>query len=155
MNPAEITQVIGALVVAMAGLKMAYDKYSVTRKKDGTTVASEEAQTTQYKLLQDAIKSNHEQMLEMQKRYGSQLSELQERLIEVTAVVQVMDKTIHRQQRTITRMEMLLRQFSGLVSQNGIKVPGFMQQELEQLIETDADRLATAEFVSQEPRTFG
>jgi hypothetical protein len=45
-----------------------------------------------------------------------------------------MDKTIHSQQRTITRMEMLLRQFSSLVQQHGIQVPIYMQGELADLI---------------------
>jgi hypothetical protein len=37
-------------------------------------------------------------------------------------------------------MEMLLRQFSGLVQQQGIPVPSYMRDELEDLIKPDAGR---------------
>jgi hypothetical protein len=50
-----------------------------------------------------------------------------------------MDKVIHAQQRTVTRMEMLLRQFSSLVQSHGIDVPIYMQAELEVLIVPSAD----------------
>jgi hypothetical protein len=84
-------------------------------------VASSEAQTSQYKLLRESIESNKSE------------------IIELRAAFQMMDRKLHVQQRTITRMEMLLRQFSGLVSQNGIPVPKYMQEELEALIESDVD----------------
>jgi hypothetical protein len=50
-----------------------------------------------------------------------------------------MDKVIHAQQRTVTRMEMLLRQFSSLVQSHGIDVPVYMQAELEVLIVPSAE----------------
>jgi len=94
----------------------------VSNSRKNTIVANEEAQTTQFSILQDAIKSNKEE------------------LIELRAAFLVMDKTIHRQQRTMTRMEMLLRQFSSLVSSKGITVPEHMQAELDELISSDAER---------------
>lgn len=122
MNGDDFIKAIAALGAGLGALVYGYQKYIVTRKKDQTTVASEEAQTAQFKLLQDSINSNKTEMIELR------------------AAFQIMDRKLHVQQRTITRMEMLLRQFSGLVSQNGIDVPGYMQAELEALIEADVDR---------------
>lgn len=122
MSGDDFIKAIAALGAGLGAIVYGYQKYSVSRKKDQTTVASEEAQIAQFKLLQDSINSNRSE------------------LIELRAAFQIMDRKLHVQQRTITRMEMLLRQFSGLVSQNGIAVPGYMQAELEALIEADVDR---------------
>lgn len=122
MSGDDFIKAIAALGAGLGAIVYGYQKYSVSRKKDQTTVASEEAQIAQFKLLQDSINSNKSE------------------LIELRAAFQIMDRKLHVQQRTITRMEMLLRQFSGLVSQNGIAVPGYMQAELEALIEADVDR---------------
>lgn len=122
MSGDDFIKAIAALGAGLGAIVYGYQKYSVSRKKDQTTVASEEAQIAQFKLLQDSINSNKSE------------------LIELRAAFQIMDRKLHVQQRTITRMEMLLRQFSGLVSQNGIAVPGYMQAELEELIEADVDR---------------
>lgn len=122
MSGDDFIKAIAALGAGLGAIVYGYQKYSVSRKKDQTTVASEEAQIAQFKLLQDSINSNRSE------------------LIELRAAFQIMDRKLHVQQRTITRMEMLLRQFSGLVSQNGIAVPGYMQAELEELIEADVDR---------------
>ena len=59
---------------------------------------------------------------------------------EFRAQLAIFDRKLHQQQRTITRMEMLLRQFSGLVRDHGIEVPPYMQKELDELIEADTDR---------------
>lgn len=122
MSGDDFIKAIAALGAGLGAIVYGYQKYSVSRKKDQTTVASEEAQIAQFKLLQDSINSNKSE------------------LIELRAAFQIMDRKLHVQQRTITRMEMLLRQFSGLVSQNGIAVPGYMQAELDELIEADVDR---------------
>lgn len=122
MSGDDFIKAIAALGAGLGAIVYGYQKYSVSRKKDQTTVASEEAQIAQFKLLQDSINSNKSE------------------LIELRAAFQIMDRKLHVQQRTITRMEMLLRQFSGLVSENGIAVPGYMQVELEELIEADVDR---------------
>jgi hypothetical protein len=90
-------------------------------RREDTAQASTAAATEQFKSLQDSIKANREE------------------LIELRASFNIMDKKIHVQQRTITRMEMLLRLFSGLVQEKGIDVPTHMKAELEDLIEADAD----------------
>jgi hypothetical protein len=123
----DLITAIAALGAGLGAIVYGYQKYSVSIKKDSTTVASEEAQTQQYKLLTDAITSNKNE------------------LVELRAAFQIMDRKLHVQQRTITRMEMLLRQFSGLVSQHGISVPAYMQAELEALIESDTDRQPTSD----------
>jgi Flp pilus assembly protein TadB len=127
----ELLEGVLLFVGGMASLTLAYQRYSVTRKKDATEVASESAKTAQYELLEASIKRNDE------------------RIRDLTVEFNAMDRKLHRQQRTITRMEMLLRQFSGLVSQNGMTVPAWMQAELDELIEADADIRASAE-----PRSF-
>lgn len=125
MNGDELIKAIAALGAGLGAIVFGYQKYSVSRKKDDIAIASADAQTTQYKLLQDAITNNKTE------------------LVELRAAFQIMDRKLHVQQRTITRMEMLLRQFSGLVSQNGIPVPLYMQAELEALIDSDNDRQVT------------
>lgn len=122
MNGDDFIKAVAALGAGLGALVFGYQKYSVTRKKDQTTVASEEAQAAQFKLLQDSINNNKTE------------------LIELRAAFSIMDRKLHVQQRTITRMEMLLRQYAGLISQHGIAVPKYMQDELEALIESDTDR---------------
>lgn len=50
-----------------------------------------------------------------------------------------MDLKLHRQQTKLTRTEVLLRQFVGLVKENGVNVPDFMQSELDGLLAGDRD----------------
>lgn len=132
MSSDDLIKAIAALGAGLGAIVYGYQKYNVTRKKDETTVAGEEAQIAQFKALQEAINNNRAETIELR------------------AAFQIMDRKLHVQQRTITRMEMLLRQFSGLVSQNGIPVPGYMQEELEALIESDIDRTPTTDA-----RAFG
>jgi len=47
----------------------------------------------------------------------------------------VMDTKLHRQQTKLTRTEMLVRQFMGLVKEHGVTVPGYMQEELDDILE--------------------
>lgn len=131
MNWDDFTKSVLAMGTGLGAIVFGYQKFSVTRKKDGTEVASEGAKTAQYELLEASIKRNEERIRELTVEFG------------------VMDKKLHRQQRTITRMEMLLRQFSGLVSQHGITVPAYMQGELDALIEADVER-----YPLQEPKAF-
>ena len=49
----------------------------------------------------------------------------------------IMDAKLHRQQTKLTRTEMLVRQFMGLVKEHGITVPGYMQDELGDLLQED------------------
>lgn len=109
-------QPIGAAGAAVLGLVLVFQKYMVVRAKDGTTKAGEGATTAHFQSLHDAITT-------MREEHNLLRSEFQK-----------MDAKLHKQQRTITRMEMLLRQFSGLVQQHGISVPAYMESELKDLI---------------------
>jgi hypothetical protein len=122
MNSDDLIKAVLALGTGLGALVYGYQKFSVTRKKDETTVAEAGANTANFKSLYEAI------------------NRLSAEVVELRVEHQQMDRKLHRQQRTITRMEMLLRQFSGLVSQHGIEVPAYMQAELEALIEADVDR---------------
>lgn len=116
MSPDDIIKAGGAISVAIAGLALAYQRYAVLRAKDRTTTASEATTTAQFETLQAAIEHNR-----------AETSALR---VEVTR----MNGVIHTQQQTITRMEMLLRLFAGLVQQHGIAVPKYMSAELSSLI---------------------
>jgi small-conductance mechanosensitive channel len=134
MTPEDWAKILGAILVSLGGLTVAVQRYGVTRSKDKTIEAGELAATSQFKNMQDAIESNRVEAAEARKETA-----------ELRLEFSRMDKTIHSQQRTITRMEMLLRQFSGLVQQHGIQVPTYMQGELDDLIVTNeemADRRA-------------
>ena len=89
---------------------------------EGATRAGSSAIEAQFKSLQESIKAGQVDALE----FRAQLA--------------LFDRKLHQQQRTITRMEMLLRQFSSLVRQHGIDIPSYMQKELDELIEADIDR---------------
>jgi uncharacterized protein HemX len=91
-------------------------------RAEGAQQAKAQAEAEQFKNLQEAIAANNKDMAELRAQFA------------------IMDRKIHTQQRTITRMEMLLRQFSGLVRQHGTPVPDYMQEELESLIDSDIER---------------
>ncbi len=48
-----------------------------------------------------------------------------------------MDVKLHRQQTKLTRTEMLVRQFVGLMREHNIEVPKYMQDELDDLLKPD------------------
>jgi hypothetical protein len=108
----------GAAALIVWGLS----KMITTWKNDAASQAGANATTAQFKALQEQIEA------------------CQRDAIEFRAQFTIMDKKIHVQQRTITRMEMLLRQFSGLVQEKGIDVPDFMSAELGALIDSDIER---------------
>lgn len=94
-------------------------------KTETSAQAGASATAEQFKALQAAIASNREEITVLRN------------------LLQTMETQVHRQQTRLTRTEMLLRQFSGLVKERGILVPDFMQFELEALIE-DKERAAPA-----------
>jgi len=47
----------------------------------------------------------------------------------------LMDTKLHRQQTKLTRTEMLVRQFMGLVKEHGVTVPSYMQEELDDILD--------------------
>lgn len=91
-------------------------------KADRPGQAMSDAMAAQIKSLQDQIAINDTRTTELMAQFG------------------IMDRKLHVQQRTITRLEMLVRQYAGLVMEKGITVPDFMQRELDALIDADVDR---------------
>lgn len=130
-----IIQHLGEVAAAILALYFVVQKYLVTRAKDTTIKSGESAITEQFRVLQEALEANRKEAAEARKETA-----------ELRLEFSRMDRTIHGQQRTITRMEMLLRQFAGLVQESGIKIPPYMQEELHVLIvpggEINADRRA-------------
>lgn len=100
-------------------------KLMTSWKSETSAQAAASATAEQFKALQAAIAANREEITVLR------------------SLLQTMDTQVHRQQTRLTRTEMLLRQFSGLVKEHGIPVPDFTQFELEALIE-DKERAAPA-----------
>jgi chromosome segregation ATPase len=124
----ELVQTVGALSAAIMALYLVIQKYLVTRAKDETVKTGESAFSEQFRVLQEALEANRKEAAEARRETA-----------ELRLEFSRMDKVIHAQQRTVTRMEMLLRQFSSLVQSHGIDVPIYMQAELEVLIVPSAD----------------
>lgn len=132
MNGDDIVKAVLALGTGLGAIAFGYQKWSVTQSKKDLTVAGDDAQISQIKSMQEAIERNRKDMVV--------ISMQQER----------MSAQIHKQQTKLTRMEMLLRQFSGLVRQHGIEVPKFMQDELDDLIKQDVQEREE----TPEPKAF-
>lgn len=128
----DIMKAIAMLGGGLGAAAFGYHRFRKDNASTSTSVAQESANTQQFKALQDAITAS---------QVFAQT--LQREIIELRAGHQLMDRKLHMQQRQMTRMEMLLRQFSGLVKEHGTPVPAHMQRELEELIETDIDRNKT------------
>jgi len=126
----EFIQIIGAAIAAIAGVVFTYQRYIALRTKEMTVEASEHAIKSQFQNLRDAIDSNRVEAADARR----EAQEARKETAELRHEFARMDRIIHVQQRTITRMELLIRQFSKLVQQNGIDVPAHMQEELEDLI---------------------
>lgn len=119
-----IKDFIEAFIVGSAGLAalgLTLHKLNLLRITDKSPAAAAEALARQFEIMKTAF------------------TDMESRQKTLEAMLTNMDKKIHEQQRTITRMEMLLRQFSGLVQEHGITVPSFMQEELKELID-DTDK---------------
>ena len=66
-----------------------------------------------------------------------QIKALQADNVELRKEFHLMDAKLHRQQTKLTRTEMLVRQFVGLVREHGTPVPEYMQAELDDLLSQD------------------
>lgn len=121
----DIVKAVLAFGTGLGAAAFGYQRYAVAQSKKDLSVASDTAQISQIKAMQEAIDANRKDMVVIRMQ--------QER----------MDQKIHKQQTKLTRMEMLLRQFSSLVSEHGIEVPKFMQDELNDLIRDKDEREET------------
>ena len=133
MNPDDIITAVVAFGTGIGAAAFGYQKYAVNQSKKDVAMASDGASIAQMLSITASIEASKIEAAD----FRAQLA--------------IFDRKLHQQQRTITRMEMLLRQFSGLVRQHGIDVPNYMQKELEELIESDLDRSSPP---SAEPRAF-
>ena len=122
MNADDLLKSILALGTGLGAIAFGYQRYAVNQSKKGVLVASDDAQISQMLSIKAYIEASKTEAAE----FRAQLA--------------IFDRKLHQQQRTITRMEMLLRQFSSLVREHGIQIPPYMQKELDELIEADVDR---------------
>ena len=122
MSADDLIKAILALGTGLGAIAFGYQRYAVNQSKKGVLVASDDAQISQMLSIKAYIESSKTEAAE----FRAQLA--------------IFDRKLHQQQRTITRMEMLLRQFSSLVREHGIQIPPYMQKELDELIEADVDR---------------
>lgn len=124
VESSEIAQGLMAGFAGLGGVFFLLHKLNLLRILDKPPAAAADVMAKQFEI----IKTSMTDMEARQKTLETMLSK--------------MDRQIHEQQRTITRMEMLLRQFSGLVQEHGVTVPSYMQEELRDLI----DNSDTASF---------
>ena len=122
MDTDDLLKAILAFGTGLGALVFGYQKYSVSQSNKSVLLASDNAQVSQMLSIKAFIDSSKLESAE----FRAQLA--------------IFDRKLHQQQRTITRMEMLLRQFSSLVREHGIQIPPYMQRELDELIEADVDR---------------
>lgn len=90
---------------------------------DKTQIAGNNAIADQIKSLQGQLSSQAEE-----------IKGLKQETRDLTKEQQRQDTVIHKQQQKVTRLEVLLRQFSGLVQEHGTPVPLYMQTELDDLL---------------------
>ena len=112
LDPTTVTAGSGAIVVIGVTLR----KFYLDWMKSKPEIASAGAITEQFKALQASI------------------AQQQEQLMLVKGEMHRMDLVIHRQQTKITRTEMLLRQFVGLIREKNILIPDYMATELDDLL---------------------
>jgi len=133
MNPDDFIKAVLGFGTGLGAAAFGYQRYAVAQSKKDLLIAGDDASIAQMISIKASIEASKIEAAE----FRAQLA--------------IFDRKLHQQQRTITRMEMLLRQFSGLVREHGIAVPEYMQKELEELIESDVDRTSPP---SAEPRAF-
>lgn len=115
IDPNTIYALAGGSVLGLAGLRKLYLEWMKQRPE----VAAADAIQKQIESLKETLETQRAEIKELRAEVGR------------------MDVVIHRQQTKLTRTEMLVRQFVGLVKENGITVPGFMQDELDDLLKPD------------------
>lgn len=112
----------GALgVLAVAGMKA----ISFFRSERAGQQSSD-AVATQFKALNESIKSMSTEMEILRTEFGR------------------MDRKVHVQQRTITRLEMVVRRLADLIEQHEITIPGQLRDEIDELLHDEGmNRRAT------------
>lgn len=113
-------QVLGGTGV-LAGLAYSVQKMMTFWRNESNNQASAAATTANYESLRKQIEAMQVDNNQLRQSFNE------------------MDLKLHRQQTKLTRTEMLVRQFVGLMRQHGTPIPEFMQAELNDLIKDDRD----------------
>ena len=113
---ADVGITAGGITTIAVAIQQYFQKFKVGKAKDQTIIAGSEAITAQFMTLEAAIKANHSETLQIREE------------------VLRMERVIHGQQRTITRMEMLIRGLVHTVKTQGHPLPAHLEAELNELI---------------------
>lgn len=116
----------GTCLTAIAAFVV--QKMMTSWRSDSSNRAGAAATEAQFVSLRNQIKAQDERIAVQDSKISMLLVEMQRQ-----------DVVIHKQQTKVTRMEVLLRQFVGLMQEHSITVPGYMQTELDELVKVDRD----------------
>lgn len=111
-----LAEKIGGGVAALLTLVFTLQRLMTFWKKERVDQSNADAVNAQFRALQESI-IQHTKELES-----------------LRATVNIMDRTIHRQQKTITRLEVLVLQMKGLMAGAGVMIPPMMQREIDDLV---------------------
>lgn len=117
-DPATVTGG-SALALVLAGYAR---KFYMDWMKGRPEIAASGAMDAQFKVLREQLEAIQRDNTDLRNAFNS------------------MDVKLHRQQTKLTRTEMLVRQFVGLVKEHGIPVPKYMQEELDDLLKEDKEQ---------------
>lgn len=119
MSELDLGQQLGLGAAGIAGAVMLIFKVLSVVRKEQETQAGSAANKAQFESLQSQIRACQSDNTLLREQFN------------------LMDVKLHRQQTKLTRTEMLLRQFCGLVRDHGIPIPKHMLDELADLIGDD------------------
>ena len=108
---------VGAGIAGVLALVFTLQKLMTFWKRERVDQNGADAIATQFSALQTAIKQHADELAQLRARVGA------------------MDQTIHKQQKTITRLEMLVIHLKGLLAGSGIPIPPSIQREIVDLVE--------------------
>lgn len=103
----------GVGILGAAGYLL--QKWMTSWRHDYSARANSDAVSAQFKALQESIETFRKEVTELRAGYA------------------IMDRKIHSQQRTITRMEVLIIKLMALLEENNISVPATLQMEIDAL----------------------
>lgn len=119
MTEWDLPEKVGAGAAALAGIAIAVQKGISFLRNEQNSQSSSATQKTLFDT------------------FRAQIEALQADNALLHQQFHIMDAKLHRQQTKLTRTEMLVRQFMGLVKEHGITVPTYMQDELGDLLQED------------------
>jgi predicted nucleic acid-binding Zn-ribbon protein len=111
-----IAELIGGGLAGVLALVFTLQKLMTFWKKESADQANADAVTSQFKALQDSIDQHTKEL-------GT-----------LRATVMQMDGTIHKQQRKLTRLEMVVIRMESLMQRAGAEVPEDLRREIDDLV---------------------